>query len=136
MMDIIYPIFTLVVFTFVISAGVGGSRLLSVRRREINPRYYALMSGDTPPDYVQKLGRNYANLLEMPVLFYLLGALVVVLGINHQMLTSGAWLYVALRFVHSGIHITYNNSIHRLIVFVLSVHCLLAMWLQFFLLLG
>ena len=136
MMDIIYPIFTLVVFTFVISAGVGGSRLLSVRRREINPRYYALMSGDTPPDYVQKLGRNYANLLEMPVLFYLLGALVVVLGINHQMLSSGAWLYVALRFVHSGIHITYNNSIHRLIVFVLSVLCLLAMWIQFFLLLG
>jgi hypothetical protein len=136
MMDIIYPIFTLVVFTFVISAGVGGSRLLSVRRREINPRYYALMSGDTPPDYVQKLGRNYANLLEMPVLFYLLGALVVALGINHQMLTSGAWLYVALRFVHSGIHITYNNSIHRLIVFVLSVLCLLAMWIQFFLLLG
>jgi hypothetical protein len=136
MMDIIYPIFTLVVFTFVISAAVGGSRLLSVRRREINPRYYALMSGDTPPDYVQKLGRNYANLLEMPVLFYLLGALVVVLGINHQMLTSGAWLYVALRFVHSGIHITYNNSIHRLIVFVLSVLCLLAMWIQFFLLLG
>jgi hypothetical protein len=135
-MDIIYPIFTLVVFTFVISAAVGGSRLLSVRRREINPRYYALMSGDTPPDYVQKLGRNYANLLEMPVLFYLLGALVVVLGINHQMLTSGAWLYVALRFVHSGIHITYNNSIHRLIVFVLSVLCLLAMWIQFFLLLG
>jgi hypothetical protein len=136
MMDIIYPIFTLVMFTFVISAAVGGSRLLSVRRREINPRYYALMSGDTPPDYVQKLGRNYANLLEMPVLFYLLGALVVVLGINHQMLTSGAWLYVALRFVHSGIHITYNNSIHRLIVFVLSVLCLLAMWIQFFLLLG
>jgi hypothetical protein len=87
MMDIIYPIFTLVMFTFVISAAVGGSRLLSVRRREINPRYYALMSGDTPPDYVQKLGRNYANLLEMPVLFYLLGALVVALGINHQMLT-------------------------------------------------
>ena len=136
MMDIVYPIFTLVFFTFVISAGVGGSRLLSVRRREINPRYYALMSGDTPPDYVQKLGRNYANLLEMPVLFYLLGALVVPLDINHPTLINGAWLYVTLRFVHSGIHITYNNSIHRLVVFVLSVLCLLAMWIQFFLLLG
>ncbi|MGB2154871.1 MAG: MAPEG family protein [Porticoccaceae bacterium] len=136
MMSIVYPIFTLVIFTFVVSAAVGGSRLLSVRRREINPKYYALMSGDTPPDYVQKLGRNYANLLEMPVLFYLLGALVVALEINHPMLTNGAWLYVALRFVHSGIHITYNNSIHRLVVFVLSVFCLLAMWIQFFLLLG
>ena len=135
-MSIVYPIFTLVIFTFVVSAAVGGSRLLSVRRREINPKYYALMSGDTPPDYVQKLGRNYANLLEMPVLFYLLGALVVALEINHPMLTNGAWLYVALRFVHSGIHITYNNSIHRLVVFVLSVLCLLAMWIQFFLLLG
>jgi len=135
-MSIVYPIFTLVIFTFVVSAAVGGSRLLSVRRREINPKYYALMSGDTPPDYVQKLGRNYANLLEMPVLFYLLGALVVALEINHPVLINGAWLYVALRFVHSGIHITYNNSIHRLVVFVLSVLCLLAMWIQFFLLLG
>ena len=136
MMDMIYPVFTLVIFTFVVSAAVGTSRLLSVRRREINPRYYALMSGDTPPDYVQKLGRNYANLLEMPVLFYLLGALVVALDINHPTLINGAWLYVTLRFVHSGIHITYNNSIHRLVVFVLSVLCLLAMWIQFFLLLG
>ena len=135
-MSIVYPIFTLVIFTFVVSAAVGGSRLLSVRRREINPKYYALMSGDTPPDYVQKLGRNYANLLEMPVLLYLLGALVVALEINHPVLINGAWLYVALRFVHSGIHITYNNSIHRLVVFVLSVFCLLAMWIQFFLLLG
>jgi len=135
-MSIVYPIFTLVIFTFVVSAAVGGSRLLSVRRREINPKYYALMSGDTPPDYVQKLGRNYANLLEMPVLLYLLGALVVALEINHPVLINGAWLYVALRFVHSGIHITYNNSIHRLVVFVLSVLCLLAMWIQFFLLLG
>ncbi|MGB1807549.1 MAG: MAPEG family protein [Porticoccaceae bacterium] len=136
MMDMIYPVFTLVIFTFVVSAAVGTSRLLSVRRREINPRYYSLMTGDTPPDYVQKLGRNYANLLEMPVLFYLLGALVIALDINHQALTNCAWLYVALRFVHSGIHITYNNAVHRLMVFVLSVLTLLTMWIQLFSLLG
>ncbi len=135
-MAIIYPIFTLVIFTFVIAAAVGGSRLLSVRRREINPKYYALMTGDTPPDYVQKLGRNYANLLEMPVLFYLLGAVMLALDINNQTLINCAWYYVGLRFVHSAIHISYNNSIHRLVVFVLSVLTLLAMWIKLISLVG
>lgn len=135
-MDIIYPIFALVLLTFMVATAVGISRLRSLRRKEISPKYYALMTGDTPPEYVQKLGRNFSNLLEMPILFYVLGVLVIALGINDAALVNHAWLYVGLRFVHSAIHVTYNNSIHRLIVFVLSVLALLAMWIQLFHLVG
>ena len=114
----------------------GITRLISVRRRQVHPRYYVLMSGDTPPDYVQKVGRNMANLLEVPVLFYLLAVLVVVFEINNQLLVGLAWLYVALRLLHSIIHISYNNVPHRFIVFVLSVVTLMIMWFQFMMLVG
>lgn len=133
-MDIIYPVFCLVILTFFMIAATGITRLISVRRRQVHPRYYVLMSGDTPPDYVQKVGRNMANLLEVPVLFYLLAVLVILFEINHQLLVDLAWLYVALRLVHSIIHISYNNVPHRFIVFVLSVVTLMIMWFQFMML--
>ena len=133
-MDIIYPVFCLVILTFFMIAATGITRLISVRRRQVHPRYYVLMSGDTPPDYVQKVGRNMANLLEVPVLFYLLAVLVILFEINNQLLVDLAWLYVVLRLVHSIIHISYNNVPHRLIVFVLSVVTLMIMWFQFMML--
>lgn len=135
-MDIIYPVLCLVMLTFFMMAATGITRLISVRRRQVHPRYYVLMSGDTPPDYVQKVGRNMANLLEVPVLFYLLAVLVILFEINNQLLVDLAWLYVALRLVHSIIHISYNNVPHRFIVFVLSVVTLMIMWLQFIMLVG
>ena len=133
-MDIIYPVFCLVILAFFMIAATGITRLISVRRRQVHPRYYVLMSGDTPPDYVQKVGRNMANLLEVPVLFYLLAVLVILFEINNQLLVDLAWLYVALRLVHSIIHISYNNVPHRFIVFVLSVVTLMIMWFQFMML--
>jgi hypothetical protein len=130
-MSIIYPIFTLVMLTFVIIFAVGTSRLISVRKRQVNPKLYKLMSGYEAPDYVQKLTRNLSNLLEMPILFYVLGVLLIALQIEDPAMVDLAWLFVGLRFVHTGIHITYNYTIHRFMVFVASVLTLLAMWIKF-----
>jgi hypothetical protein len=135
-MDIIYPVFCLVILTFIMAFATGTSRLISVRRKQINPKYYVLLSGDTPPDYVQKIGRNFANLLEVPVLFYLLAVLVITLDINNTLLLNLAWLYVALRLVHTIIHVSYNYVMHRFMVFGLSVLTLLTMWVQFIMLVG
>jgi hypothetical protein len=135
-MDIIYPVFCLVILTFIMAFATGTSRLISVRRKQINPKYYVLLSGDTPPDYVQKIGRNFVNLLEVPVLFYLLAVLVITLDINNTLLLNLAWLYVALRLVHTIIHVSYNYVMHRFMVFGLSVLTLLTMWVQFIMLVG
>jgi hypothetical protein len=135
-MAIIYPVFCLVILTFIMAFATGISRLISVRRKQINPKYYVLLSGDTPPDYVQKIGRNFANLLEVPVLFYLLAVLVITLDINNTLLLNLAWLYVVLRLVHTIIHVSYNYVMHRFMVFGLSVLTLLTMWVQFIMLVG
>ena len=135
-MDIIYPVFSLVMLTFIVAFATGISRVISVRRREVNPNHYILMTGDTPPDYVQKIGRNFANLLETPILFYLLAALVVALKIDSALMLNLAWLYVGLRLVHTLIHISYNYVIHRFMAFVLSMLTLLAMWIEFIRLAG
>lgn len=71
---------------------------------------------------------NYRNLFEAPVLFYL--ALVVAFAIGAVTpLTLGlAWSYVALRYLHSFIHCSYNRIRDRLYVFFASNLVLWALW--------
>ena len=135
-MSIIYPIFVLAILTFMVVFGVGASRLISVRRRQVNPKLYKLMSGYEAPDYVQKLTRNLSNLLEIPILFYVLGLLLIALQIEDSTMVAMAWVFVALRFVHTAIHIIYNHTIHRFMAFVGSALTLLAMWIKFILLMA
>jgi hypothetical protein len=80
------------------------------------------------PAHVSLPNRNYMNLLEMPVLFYIVCLLIYVTGGASQIMVIVAWLYVALRVVHSAIHLSYNRVIHRLIVFAASNFVLIALW--------
>jgi len=129
-MEIIYPMFALVILTFVIGFSTGISRFVSVKKGHVDRRYYKLLSGDVPPDYIVKLGRNFSNLLEVPVLFYALGIILLVLGINNSLMLGFSWAFVVLRIVHSFIHVTYNNPIHRFLAFLFSSSIVLIMWLQ------
>lgn len=130
MKEIIYPMFALVLLTFCVGLSLGTSRFISVRKGQVDRRYYKLMSGYSPPEYVAKLGRNFSNLFEVPILFYILGLLVIALNIKSQLLLCLSWLFVALRSTHSFIHITYNNPIHRFLAFLSSSLIVLIMWIQ------
>ncbi len=72
---------------------------------------------------------NYRNLFEAPVLFYV--ALVAAFASDQvTALTVGlAWLYVALRYVHSFIHCGYNRVGHRVYAFLASKGVVWGLWL-------
>jgi hypothetical protein len=85
------------------------------------------------PDEVAIPNRNYMNLLELPMLFYV----VCVLNYVSSPIVSGlalwlAWIYVGLRTLHSLVHLTYNNVRHRLTVFAVSNFVLVSLWVAFF----
>jgi len=84
------------------------------------------------PGHVVIPNRNYMNLLELPMLFYAGSLMFYVAGKVDAVALGIAWLYVALRLVHSAIHLTYNKVSHRLIPFALSNVVLLAYWIAFF----
>ena len=129
-MAIIYPMFALVVLTFIVGFSTGICRFISAKNGDVDPKYFKLLSGYAPPDYIVKLGRNFSNLFEVPVLFYTLGIIVLALEINNQLMLGLAWAFVILRVIHSIIHITYNNPIHRFLAFLLSSSIVLIMWVQ------
>ena len=89
-----------------------------------------MFQGEEIPDLVIKTSRNVANLFEVPVLFYTAGVLYVALEISDSVPVTLAWLFVIARVIHTGIHLSYNNVMHRLIVFGLGNLSVLGMWIS------
>ena len=91
--------------------------------------------GESPnvPGHVSIPNRGYMNLLELPMLFYVASLMFFVTGKVDAVVLGVAWTYVALRLVHSAIHLTYNRVIHRLIPFAISNFVLIGYWALFFL---
>ena len=85
------------------------------------------------PGHVSIPNRNYMNLLELPMLFYVGSLMFFVAGKVDAVVLGVGWLYVALRIIHSAIHLTYNKVMHRLIPFAASNLVLIAYWALFFL---
>jgi len=126
----LYPMFFMVMLTFVTLLFTLRIRLASVRRGEVSLSYYSMFQGEEIPDLVIKTSRNVANLFEVPVLFYTAGVLYVTLEISDSVPVTLAWLFVIARVIHTSIHLSYNNVMHRLIVFGLGNLSVLGMWIS------
>ena len=79
------------------------------------------------PDEVSGSGNNFKNLFEMPVLFYVMCLYLTVFGQVTSMMVTCAWVFVVLRAVHSFIHCSYNNVMHRFIAYLASSS---ALWIM------
>jgi hypothetical protein len=128
---IFLPMMTLVALTFAIMLLMAYKRWTAGFAGRLKRGEFKVgESVDVPVD-VRLPGRNFINLFEMPVLFYMLClALYVTHSVSYTLLVL-AWLYVVLRILHSLIHVSYNKIIHRFSVYASSVCVLFAMWLIF-----
>lgn len=86
-------------------------------------------SGDVPAA-VSVPNRVFMNLLEVPVLFYVLCIVSYITQFVTPSLVMFAWIYFGLRVLHSVVYLTYNNVIHRFLVFAASNVALVIMWIR------
>lgn len=123
------PMFMLVILTTVIMVLTARVRIASVRKGTVSASYYSLMQGEEVPEFVTKTTRNLNNLFEVPTLFYAGGAVYLALDLTTALPVTCAWAFVTARVIHSIIHLSYNNVIHRLIMFGIGNLAVLLMWL-------
>ena len=125
---IILPAIALVLLTAIVWIRLYVERIRELRQRRIDPQALATsaMTGQT----MQRVqaSDNFKNLFEVPVLFYALCAVLVSAQQASAFFVIGAWVYVALRYLHSFIHLTYNRVMHRFAVYVLSTVILFVLW--------
>jgi len=126
--SILFPMIALVALTFAVLLLIPVRRFRAGIAGQI--RYDDFKYGESarvPPE-VSIPNRNMMNLLELPLLFYVACLVYLVIGRIDEFALALAWLYVALRIVHSAIHVTYNRVRHRLIAFAASNVVLVMFW--------
>ncbi|MEH6568023.1 MAG: MAPEG family protein [Halioglobus sp.] len=87
------------------------------------------------PEQVQQLipgevaapGNNLKNLFELPVVFYAICLYLVVAVQVDDIHYYCAWIFLVFRIIHSIIHCTYNQVMHRFAAYVISS---IALWVM------
>jgi hypothetical protein len=126
---ILFPMFALACWTALVLLLVPLARIRSAWRREIVADDFKYGESASVPSYVSIPNRNYMNLLELPMLFYVVCLLLYVTAGASSLAIALAWAYVALRVVHSAIHLSYNHVLHRLAAFALGNVALVMLWI-------
>lgn len=128
---IFLPFIAMGVLTFIVLGMIPQRRFRAVFQKQVTADDFALGESPAVPGHVSLPNRNYMNLLELPTLFYVVCLALFVTGTVDGLGLALAWTYVALRAIHSAIHVTYNRVIHRLILFAVSNFVLMALWVVF-----
>ena len=125
------PILAQVALTAVVWCIMYWQRLSYIQREGIDPQDLAtdstakrrLAAVEAPSD-------NFSNQFETPVLFYVAGLTAYVTDTVEPVLLGLSIAFVALRVLHAGIHVTYNDVMHRFAAYVAATGVLWALWLM------
>lgn len=82
------------------------------------------------PADVQWKAHNYNHLMEQPTLFYAVCTVIALTGTGDGVNAAIAWVYVALRVLHSLVQATVNRVLIRFMLFLTSSLALAALTLH------
>lgn len=127
--SILYPMAGLAALTFGVAVLLVKRRFGAIKAGETaNLSYFKTFQGEGEPEYVRVAQRNMINLFETPVLFYVGCLAAAVFGAVDTVTVAAAWVYVAIRLVHTIVHVTTNKVMVRARLFFLSFVPLIVLW--------
>jgi hypothetical protein len=104
------------------------ARIGEMKRERIHPQSVATSAQMAARIHDTRAADNFRNLFELPVLFYLALVVAALTAQATTMVLVLAWLFVALRVLHSAIHCTYNKVMHRFKAYLAGGIVLWALW--------
>jgi hypothetical protein len=129
--ELIRPIVALVALTGIVWALMVVVRNTAVFRGAASIGYYRGYTGNAPPEWIERPARAFMNLLEVPVLFYVVCLLMLVTQRFDATQVALAWTFVALRAAHAAIHIGWNDVRFRFFAYLSGCLVLAAIWVRF-----
>jgi len=114
-------ILTMVVWVYMYARRISLLNSLEIEPNELTPARLAEIS----PPGVANPSDNLKNLFEVPVLFYALCLYLHTTGEVDLTYLTAAWIFVALRGLHSVVHCTVNVILVRFYIYAAST---LTLW--------
>jgi hypothetical protein len=128
MHTMIAPVMALVAWSLVIWLWMYVRRIPAMSKAGLKPQDAAHPGSlDVLPAGVRQAADNYNHLMEQPTIFYAAALAIQVAGHADGWALHLAWLYVALRVVHSLVQVSVNAVTLRFLVFSLSTIALAVM---------
>jgi hypothetical protein len=121
------PFLATMLLTLVVWAYMYIRRISFIRSNRVNPQDLAVpgeLARISPPS-VSNPSDNLKNLFEVPVIFYALSVYLFAAGEVDGTYVAAAWIFAALRVLHSVVHCTFNRVMLRFNLYLLST---LALW--------
>lgn len=126
----IYPMFAMFLLTVIVLAVLFLTRVRSIRQGLVSQAHFLTYStGEKEPDRSLALSRNFTNLFEAPILFYVVCVVIMVANLTNPIFLGLAWAYVFMRALHSFIHTGSNNLSWRIFTYMMSWVFLTALWI-------
>lgn len=125
---IFLPAAAMVALTFAVWLRMYFRRIGEMRRKRIHPQAVATSAQMAARLEDTRAADNFRNLFELPVLFYLALVVAALTAQVGTVVLTLAWLFVALRIVHSAIHCSYNKVMHRFQAYLAGSVALWALW--------
>ena len=117
---ILLPVLTLAFWTFIIFAIMAPARFYFLRMKHPQTAAHTKNLKGVLPPWTERVGDNYNHLFEQPVIFYVVALSIAVINNIEPLMIQLAWVYVALRVLHSIVQITFNFVPLRFTLFVTS----------------
>lgn len=124
----IAPVVALVIWSLVMLIWLYATRIPAMSKAKLKPGVATKADIDALP--VANVAQNYNHLMEQPTIFYALCFALQLLDQANDINIGLAWLYVAIRIVHSLVQATVNVIIIRFSIFMLGSLVLMALALH------
>ncbi len=124
------PVFIHVALTLWIGRQSITARIASVRAGETRIRDIAVDNKAWPVP-VRAIGNNFDSQFDLPLVWYACVAMLLVTGLADGVAIALSWAFVALRILHSYIHIGSNRVPSRMKAYLAGFACVIAMWVWF-----
>lgn len=128
--SLLLPVFVQVGLTFALMTWMATHRVTAIRSGAVRPRDIALREPNWPKRATQ-VANCFHNQLELPVLFYVLVALILITSTNSDVFVWLAWAFVITRLVHAFIHTGSNRVDRRFYAMAAGMVILIVMWVIF-----
>jgi hypothetical protein len=116
--SILWPMLAQIAWTFMLYAWLTVVRMGAVKRGEVE--YSCFITSREEPREIARVTRNVSNQFELPVIFYALIVLLIVLGRVGTIDVIAAWVFVAGRVIHTIVQTLTDNVPLRGQVFMIN----------------
>ena len=119
--SVLGAVLALIIWSLIVWVWMYATRIPAMQKAGINPddaRHPGSL--DSLPASARQVADNYTHLMEQPTIFYALAFYTAAVGHDSGLAVTLAWIYVALRVLHSLVQNTVNRVTLRFLVFSIS----------------